>query len=88
MRDVEPGEVVVVDENGLRSLKDHCGQKSSLCIFEFVYFARPDSVIDGQSVHFARQNAGRILAQEHPVEADLVMGVPDSGAGRGSGIFL
>lgn len=79
VRDVEPGEVVVVDENGLRSLKDHCGQKSSLCIFEFVYFARPDSIIDGQSVHFARQNAGRILAQEHPVEADLVMGVPDSG---------
>ena len=79
LRDVEPGEVVVIDRNGMRSLKEHCGGPSALCIFEHVYIARPDSVIDGASVHMARQNAGRYLAKEHPVEADVVMGVPDSG---------
>ena len=79
VRDVRPGEVVVVDENGLRSFTDHCRPKSAMCIFEHVYFARPDSVIHGTSVHIARQRAGRSLAKEHPVEADLVMGVPDSG---------
>ena len=80
LRDVEPGEIVVVDKSGLRSIKDHCGKcKSSLCVFEFIYFARPDSVIDGSSVHLARQRAGAFLAQEHPVDADVVIGVPDSG---------
>lgn len=79
LRDVEPGEVVVIDQSGMRSLKEHCGGPSALCIFEHVYIARPDSVIDGASVHMARQNAGRYLAKEHPVEADVVMGVPDSG---------
>lgn len=79
VRDVEPGEVVVLDRDGVRSLRDNCGGKSAMCVFEFVYFARPDSVIEGQSVHIARQNAGRQLAKEHPVEADLVIGVPDSG---------
>ncbi len=80
VRDVEPGEVVVVDKTGMRSIKTHCGKvKSSFCIFEFVYFARPDSVIDGACVHTARQKAGAILAEENPVEADVVIGVPDSG---------
>ncbi len=80
LRDVEPGEIVVADANGLRSLKDHCGCKESqLCVFEFIYFARQDSVIEGSSVHEARKQAGRFLAQEHPVEADVVIGVPDSG---------
>ncbi len=79
VRDVEPGEVVVIDRKGVRSHKELCGEKTSFCIFEYVYFARPDSVLEGQSVHIARQNAGMILAQEHPVEADLVCGVPDSG---------
>lgn len=79
VRDVEPGEIVIIDENGLRSIKDNCGKKSSFCIFEYVYFSRPDSVLQGLSVHMARQNAGRLLAKEHPVEADLVCGVPDSG---------
>lgn len=79
IRDVEPGEVVVIDENGLRSIKDHCGGKTSLCIFEHVYTARPDSVIDGASVHTSRRMAGKYLAQEHPVDADVVIGVPDSG---------
>jgi amidophosphoribosyltransferase len=79
IRDVEPGEVVVVSDDGVTSIKEHCGGKSSLCIFEYIYFARPDSVIDGESVHLARQRAGAILAREYPVEADLVVGVPDSG---------
>ncbi len=80
IRDVEPGEIVVIDENGLRSITTHCKKvPSSLCIFEYIYFARPDSVIDGVSVYEARKRAGRKLAQEHPVEGDIVIGVPDSG---------
>lgn len=79
VRDVEPGEVVVIEDGKLRSIREHCGGKGSLCIFEHIYFARPDSVIDGESVHLARQRAGAILAKKHPVEADLVVGVPDSG---------
>ena len=80
LRDVEPGEIVVADANGLRSIKDHCGRKDTqMCVFEFIYFARPDSVIEGCSVHEARKQAGRFLAEEHPVEADVVIGVPDSG---------
>lgn len=80
LRDVEPGEVVVIDENGLRSFRDHCreGQKS-LCVFEYIYFSRPDSVIDGSSVYTARLRAGSMLALAHPVQADVVIGVPDSG---------
>jgi len=80
LRDVEPGEIVIADGNGLRSIRTHCnGRKSSLCVFEFIYFARPDSVIDGASVHEARLRAGAFLALEHPVQADIVVGVPDSG---------
>ena len=79
VRDVEPGEIVVFDENGMRSIRTHCGQKSSLCVFEFVYIARPDSVVDGASVHRARRRAGALLALEHPIQADVVIGVPDSG---------
>ena len=64
----------------LRSIKDHCGRPDrQMCVFEFIYFARPDSIIEGSSVHEARKQAGRFLAQEHPVEADVVIGVPDSG---------
>ena len=79
IRDVLPGEIVIIDENGLRSITTHCGNKSHLCVFEFVYFARPDSVIEGSGVHTARQRAGAYLALEHPVQADVVIGVPDSG---------
>ena len=79
VRDVEPGEIVVFDENGMRSIRTHCGQPSSLCVFEFVYIARPDSVVDGASVHRARRRAGAMLALEHPIQADVVIGVPDSG---------
>ena len=80
LRDVEPGEVFMVDENGLHSDRSHCGRsRRSLCVFEYIYFARPDSVLDGKSVCLARQRAGEFRAQEHPVEADVVVGVPDSG---------
>ncbi|MBZ4647063.1 MAG: amidophosphoribosyltransferase [Petroclostridium sp.] len=85
VRDVEPGEVVVIDKNGLRSLKSNCIGRSNLCIFEFIYFARPDSIIEGASVYETRKEAGRILAKEHPVEADLVIGVPDSGVSAAVG---
>lgn len=88
IRDVEPGEVVVVDENGIRSFKENCNSKGSLCLFEYVYVARPDSVIDGVSVYMARQEAGKILAREHPVEADMVCGVPDSGLSAALGYSI
>ena len=79
IREVDPGEIVVVEDGQLRSIRDNCRDKNHLCIFEYIYFARPDSEIFGQSVHLARRNAGWLLAQEHAVEADLVIGVPDSG---------
>ncbi|MCL2271184.1 MAG: amidophosphoribosyltransferase [Treponema sp.] len=79
IRDIEPGEIVVIDKDGDRSIKTHCGKQSGLCVFEYIYFARPDSVIEGASVHNARQRAGSFLALEHPVQADVVIGVPDSG---------
>ena len=80
VRDVEPGEIVVFDKDGPRSIRDHCGKaKKSMCVFEYIYFARPDSVVDGAAVHTARTRAGAYLALEHPVQADVVIGVPDSG---------
>ncbi len=90
VRDVEPGEVVYVDLDGqLQSIRDDCGtRKTSLCIFEYLYFARPDSIIDGQSVHDARILAGRYLAKEHPLDADVVIGVPDSGLNAAKGYAL
>ena len=80
VRDVLPGEIVVADYTGLRTIRTHCGTAPhTMCVFEYIYFSRPDSIIEGQSVHEARKQAGRFLAQEHPVEADVVIGVPDSG---------
>lgn len=79
VRDVNPGEIVIIDETGIRSIQTKVPDDTKLCIFEFIYFARPDSVMDGASVHRARLEAGKRLAIEHPVEADLVIGVPDSG---------
>ena len=80
IRDVEPGEILVFSKNGVISRKEHCNTRDKrLCIFEYIYFARPDSVIDGVSVHTARVRAGCILAKTHPIEADVVIGVPDSG---------
>ena len=84
LRDIAPGEIVVADADGLRSNTEHCGkQPRQMCVFEYIYFARPDSVIEGCSVHEARMQAGRFLAQEHPVDADVVIGVPDIPYGIG-----
>ena len=71
---------MVVTKDGLRTIEDHIGKsQQSMCVFEYIYFARPDSVIEGCSVHSARVRAGAYLALEHPVQADVVVGVPDSG---------
>ena len=78
IRDVRPGEIIVIDRDGLTSIRTEAPLESKLCIFEFVYFARTDSVIDGISVYQARENAGRLLAKRYPVAADIVSGVPDS----------
>ena len=78
LRDVEPGEVVVIDSSGEHSYFLERPKKSASCIFEYVYFARPDSIIDGCSVYEARKEAGKILAKYYPVDADIVSGVPDS----------
>lgn len=80
IRDVEPGEIVIINENGLRSIKafpEH--DRRAFCIFEYVYFARPDSTIAGRNVYNVRKEMGRVLAREHPVDADIVVPVPDSG---------
>lgn len=80
VRDVKPGEMVVVDEEGFHSyMLDEKAEKTSLCVFEYVYVARPDSTIDGVSVYNARLKAGELLYKEFPIEADMVCGVPDSG---------
>lgn len=79
VRDVEPGEIVVADHNGLHSFQGMASAKKSLCVFEYIYFARTDSIIDGISVYEARKETGRLLAKQHPVEADIVIGVPESG---------
>ena len=79
IRDVEPGEIVVADKHGLKSIMPKKKCNKSLCVFEYIYFARTDSYIDGISVYEARKQAGRILAREFPVEADIVIGVPESG---------
>lgn len=79
LRDVNPGEIVIIDDDGLKSIKIQEETKSSLCIFEYIYFARPDSTIDGISVYEARRAAGMRLAMEYPVDADIVIAVPDSG---------
>ncbi len=80
IRDVEPGEIIIFSKDNIKSYRTHCSKKpKKLCVFEYIYFARPDSVIDGVSVHDSRIKAGEILAETHPVEADVVIGVPDSG---------
>ncbi|TYQ15940.1 UNVERIFIED_CONTAM: amidophosphoribosyltransferase [Acetivibrio alkalicellulosi] len=79
LRDIEPGEIVLISQDGINSIQTQKLDHSKLCIFEHIYFARPDSYIDGASVYSARIEAGKRLAMEHPVDADLVIGVPDSG---------
>lgn len=79
VRDVEPGEIVSIDKNGLHSDKSMVQEKKARCIFEYIYFARADSKIDNVGVYSSRIKAGKLLAKRYPVEADLVVGVPDSG---------
>lgn len=80
IRDIQPGEMVVIDDDGVHSYTaEKKAETTSMCIFEYVYIARPDSVIDGISVHNAREKAGEYLFEEYPIEADMVCGVPDSG---------
>jgi len=79
VRDIEPGEIVIIDAAGVHSTKPFLPQPKRLCVFEYIYFARPDSVMEGRSVYEARKRIGRELARESPVPADIVVPVPDSG---------
>ncbi|MBQ7362923.1 MAG: amidophosphoribosyltransferase [Clostridia bacterium] len=80
IREIDPGEIVVLTKDGVTSIADHCKkEKEALCVFEYVYTARPDSVVAGCPVQEARKRAGALLAKAHPVDADVVVGVPDSG---------
>ena len=85
MRDVNPGEVIIISADGLKSVNLNEKTSKQTCIFEYVYFARPDSIIDGIPVQYARLKMGEMLAKENPVEADVVVGVPDSGIGAALG---
>ena len=85
VRDIEPGEMVIIDQSGVHSVRPFAAQKPHRCVFEWVYFARPDSTIDGRSVYRARERMGRRLAVEHAVDADVVIPVPDSGVAAAIG---
>lgn len=85
LRDVQPGEIVVIDDNGVESIQVLKPRRRAHCIFEYIYFARPDSVIDGFNVNQVRREMGRVLAREYPVEADIVIPVPDSGTAAARG---
>jgi len=85
VRDVDPGEMVIIDRNGIRSEHPFAAEQNHRCVFEWVYFARPDSSIDGRSVYRARERMGRRLSIEHPVAADVVIPVPDSGVAAAIG---
>jgi len=85
LREIEPGEIVIVDRNGMRSEHTEVIKPPALCMFEYIYFARPDSVLSGRSIYMARYQMGRALAREHPVDADVVMAVPDSAIPGGIG---
>ncbi len=94
VRDVRPGELIRVDATGVRSYDTFTGKETSLCVYEYIFFARPDSVLDGNEVYTIREKAGELLAKEAPVEADVVFGIPDGGTSfaqgysRASGIPL
>ncbi len=88
VRDVLPGEVVMINEDGIRSIATLPSPKAAKCVFEYIYFSRPDTRFDGVSVYNSRIMAGRILAQTHPVEADVIVGVPDSGNAAAMGYAL
>jgi amidophosphoribosyltransferase len=86
IREVKPGEIIIIDDKGLKSVRFCEPKKSSaFCIFEHIYFARPDSIVFGETVHLVRQRLGENLAREHPAEADLVIPVPDSGTSAALG---
>jgi amidophosphoribosyltransferase len=85
VRDVDPGEMVIIDRNGVRSEHPFASEQNHRCVFEWVYFSRPDSSIDGRSVYRARERMGRRLALEHAVPADVVIPVPDSGVAAAIG---
>ena len=85
LREIEPGEAIQIDADGLRTIHNGNDGKRALCSFEFIYFARPDSILDSRLVHSARREMGRQLALQAPVEADMVMGVPDSATAAGVG---
>ncbi|MEE1225083.1 MAG: amidophosphoribosyltransferase [Clostridia bacterium] len=86
VRDLEPGEIVVVQNGDMKTIKTHTKKyPHTICIFEYLYFARPDSIMDSQSVHDSRMLAGKYLAQEYPADADVVIGVPDSGLSAAMG---
>src|SRR3990167_8246622 len=85
IRDVEPGEVTVIDDSGVRVVGNVRSTKKSFCLFEYVYLARPDSILNKQLVHQVRQRSGELLAHESPVKADLVVAVPDSGTSAAIG---
>jgi amidophosphoribosyltransferase len=85
LREIDAGEVVIVDANGMRSEHIDIEKPASLCMFEYIYFARPDSILSGRSIYMARYEMGRALAREHPVDADVVMAVPDSAIPGGIG---
>ena len=88
VRDVKPGEIVMIDADGVQSDETLCSAESARCIFEYIYFARPDSYVDGISVYNRRIMAGKILAQMHPADADIVVGVPESGNVAAMGFAL
>ncbi len=85
VRELKPGEIVRLDANGVTSWQTPAAKHAALCIFEYVYFARPDSILEGRSVHNVRRKMGRQLAREHPAEADIVIGVPDSATAHAIG---
>ena len=85
LREIEAGEIVVIDKNGLRTEHTEVVKPPALCMFEYIYFARPDSVLSGRSIYMARYQMGKALAREHPVDADVVMAVPDSAIPGGIG---
>lgn len=88
VRDVEPGEIVMIDGEGIHSDHSMVTGRHAKCIFEYIYFARPDSYLDKVCVHSSRLMAGRILAQDHPVDADIVVGVPESGNAAAMGYSM
>lgn len=87
IRDVKPGEIIVVQDGNITSIEYDEKAKKGMCVFEYIYFARPDSILEGMSVHEFREKAGRFLATQNPVEADIVAAVPDSGIDAALRIF-